>query len=337
MKGQAVRLLIAEDDYLVNEEIKRSLRGLRYEVVGEASDGKQAVAMACNLMPDVVIMDIKMPKMDGIEASRRIQLRNPMPIVFLTAYESDDLLARAADAGGAAYLVKPPKSVEIDRAITIAMARHDDLMQLRRLNDRLRETEVRLTNIFNTSIPICITDASYRIVMSNSAYKALFVGEERKDVAVRCYDSRPGPTCKTDNCPMKRILRGEKEVVCEPTKLHPAGGMQYFIVTARAFINGNGEIEGIVECFQDITDRKQTEMERDRLLEELQTALKKVKLLSGILPICASCKKIRDDKGSWKQMEGYIKEHSEAEFSHSFCPECAARLYPGMTDAEGRG
>jgi response regulator RpfG family c-di-GMP phosphodiesterase len=76
-------------------------------------------------------------------------------------------------------------------------------------------------------------------------------------------------------------------------------------------------------------ERKKMENEKEKLLQELRAALAKVKLLSGFLPICASCKKIRDDKGYWQQIEGYISEHSEAEFSHGLCNECAKRLYPG--------
>ena len=68
---------------------------------------------------------------------------------------------------------------------------------------------------------------------------------------------------------------------------------------------------------------------------ELHTALDEVKVLSGFLPICASCKQIRDDKGYWTQIESYIREHSEAEFSHSICPECAKKLYPDIVDENG--
>jgi CheY-like chemotaxis protein len=75
-------------------------------------------------------------------------------------------------------------------------------------------------------------------------------------------------------------------------------------------------------------ERKKMENEKEKLMQELREALAKVKLLSGFLPICASCKKIRDDKGYWQQIEGYISEHSEAEFSHGLCSECAKRLYP---------
>jgi len=73
---------------------------------------------------------------------------------------------------------------------------------------------------------------------------------------------------------------------------------------------------------------KQTDEEKSKVIKELQTALERVKTLSGMLPICASCKKIRDDRGYWNQIEAYIAKHSEAEFSHGICPECARKLYP---------
>jgi DNA repair exonuclease SbcCD ATPase subunit len=79
---------------------------------------------------------------------------------------------------------------------------------------------------------------------------------------------------------------------------------------------------------QEITERKHAEEERETLILELRDALSKIKTLSGMLPICSSCKKIRDDKGYWNQIESYIKSHSEAEFSHSICPECAKNIYP---------
>jgi PAS domain S-box-containing protein len=78
----------------------------------------------------------------------------------------------------------------------------------------------------------------------------------------------------------------------------------------------------------DISRRKRIEAEREELIGELQAALEKVKQLSGLLPICASCKNIRDDNGYWNQIESYIRDHSEADFSHGLCPECAKRLYP---------
>ncbi|MFH0823678.1 MAG: response regulator, partial [Pseudomonadota bacterium] len=84
------------------------------------------------------------------------------------------------------------------------------------------------------------------------------------------------------------------------------------------------------QLHREIQERKRAEEEKERLIGRLQGALAEVKRLSGLLPICASCKKIRDDKGYWRQIEAYIRDHSEADFSHSICPECAKRLYPEL-------
>ena len=136
-----------------------------------------------------------MPKSDGIQAARKIQDCCPTPIVIITAFESPDTLINAGAAGVSAFLTKPPNQDDIERAIVIAMARHADLMEMRRLN------------------------------------------------------------------------------------------------------------------------------------KELEQALEEVKTLQGILPICVNCKKIRNDTGYWQQIEAYISDHSDAEFSHSICADCAKKLY----------
>jgi PAS domain S-box-containing protein len=93
-------------------------------------------------------------------------------------------------------------------------------------------------------------------------------------------------------------------------------------------IKVGGAITGRFVIFDDITERKQAEEALQQERDKLQDALDKVKTLSGLLPICSNCKKIRDDKGYWNQIESYIAKHSEADFTHSICPECAKKLYP---------
>jgi PAS domain S-box-containing protein len=87
----------------------------------------------------------------------------------------------------------------------------------------------------------------------------------------------------------------------------------------------------ILSSVSDITERRRSEEERERLLQEREKTLSEVKVLSGLLPICASCKKIRDDSGYWNQIEGYLLTHSQAEFSHGLCPDCMEKIYPGMS------
>jgi AmiR/NasT family two-component response regulator len=196
-----VKVLIAEDNFLVGEMIQGVAEDAGCVVVGRATDGRQAVEMTTELHPDVVLMDIKMPDLDGIEAAEIIQIRCPTPVVILTAYDTPEMVKAAGAAGVGAFLAKPPKARELGQAIVIAKARFGDLLSLRRTNDALQ-----------------------------------------------------------------------------------------------------------------------------RRTKELEEALAKIKTLRGLIPICASCKKIRSDKGFWQQLEDYLTEHSEADFTHGICPECLEQM-----------
>ncbi len=136
-KNADVRVLIAEDDYLVTVMIRKLLQESGYTVIGQAADGLEAVEMTRLLQPDVVVMDIRMPGINGIEAARRIWAECPTPVVILTAYETPDLVQSATEAGVGAYLVKLPTSGELDRAVNVAIARFQDIMNVRRLNEEL--------------------------------------------------------------------------------------------------------------------------------------------------------------------------------------------------------
>ncbi len=196
-----VKTLIAEDNFLVGEMIQGVAEDAGCIVVGRATDGRQAVEMTTQLHPDIVLMHIKMPELDGIEAAEIIQDRCPTPVVILTAYDTPEMLKEASAVGVGAFLAKPPKVRELSQAIVIARARFSDLLKLRRTNDALH-----------------------------------------------------------------------------------------------------------------------------RRTRELEEAMAKIKTLRGLVPICASCKKIRSDQGYWQQLEGYLTEHSEADFTHGLCPECLKEI-----------
>jgi signal transduction histidine kinase len=137
-------VLIAEDEFLISQEIKRLITHLGHTVVGIANNGERAIEKVNELRPDVVIMDITMPKITGIEAAKRIQETRPCPIVILTAHESKDFVEEASAAGVGAYLTKPPKPEELDRAMSIAIARHTDLMKMRELITELEAKQYQL-------------------------------------------------------------------------------------------------------------------------------------------------------------------------------------------------
>ncbi|MGD0592024.1 MAG: PAS domain-containing protein, partial [Bacteroidota bacterium] len=106
-------------------------------------------------------------------------------------------------------------------------------------------------------------------------------------------------------------------------------GQKLWLLTTKVPLRDEeGQTIGLVGVGRNITERKKAEAEREKLITQLQDALADVKLLSGLVPICANCKKIRDDQGYWTQIESYIQDRSDAKFSHSICPDCAKKLYP---------
>jgi AmiR/NasT family two-component response regulator len=134
-----MRILVAEDETIIRLDLKDLLERAGFEVVAEAKDGEEAVALARSEQPDLALMDVKMPRLDGIEAARRILDERPIPIVMLTAYGQQELVARAAEAGVFGYLVKPFREQDLLPAIHTARARHEELQALREEAESLQE------------------------------------------------------------------------------------------------------------------------------------------------------------------------------------------------------
>lgn len=127
---------------------------------------------------------------------------------------------------------------------------------------------------------------------------------------------------------IKELFDFGKPVRIESKRLTKEGLLLDVHISAALTKDSDGKSTGMVVNLTDITERKKLEEEQEKLVHELQNALAKVKILSGLLPICAHCKNIRDDKGYWNKIESYIHQRSEAEFSHGICPECAKKFYP---------
>ena len=133
------RILIAEDETLIRLDLRQLLESAGFDVCAEARDGEEAVELARSEEPDLAVLDVKMPRVDGIEAARRILDERPIPIVMVTAYGEQELVARAVEAGVFGYLVKPFRETDLLPAIATARARHDELRALREEADSLAE------------------------------------------------------------------------------------------------------------------------------------------------------------------------------------------------------
>jgi len=122
---------VAEDETIIRLDLRDLLERAGFDVCAEAKDGEEAVQLARSEQPDLAVLDVKMPKLDGIEAARRILDERPIPIVILTAYGQDELVSRAVEAGVFGYLVKPFREQDLLPAIAAARARHEELQALR--------------------------------------------------------------------------------------------------------------------------------------------------------------------------------------------------------------
>ena len=128
---------------------------------------------------------------------------------------------------------------------------------------------------------------------------------------------------------VKRVFAEGKSEEIEVRVPLPSGDT-YYLTTVKPILDESGAVETVICTSKNITKRKLAEMALKKERDKLVKALKEIKTLSGLLPICAKCNKIRDDKGYWNQIEGYIQQHSDAQFSHAICPVCAKELYPDL-------
>ncbi|MBW1741731.1 MAG: PAS domain-containing protein [Deltaproteobacteria bacterium] len=197
-----------------------------------------------------------------------------------------------------------------------------------RAEGALRESEERLKTILETiQAGIVVIDPETHIIVGVNAAAGEMIGAPREQILSSMCHKYICPAEK-GQCPITDLGQNFDNVEWE---LLTASGKRVPILKTVVSVILSGR-EHLLESFVDIAKRKQAEKERERLIGELQEALAKVKTLSGLLPICASCKRIRDDQGYWQQIEAYIGDHSEAQFSHGVCPECAKKLYPEVFD-----
>src|SRR5919202_2447863 len=142
-----MRILVAEDETIIRIDLRNLLERAGFEVCAEARDGVEAVELARSAQPDLAVLDVKMPRLDGIEAARRILDERPIPIVMLTAFGQEELVQRAAEAGVFGYLVKPFREQDLLPAIHTARARHEELAALREEAETLAEARAARKSI----------------------------------------------------------------------------------------------------------------------------------------------------------------------------------------------
>jgi len=305
-------ILIVDDDPNLRKTLNDILRAKGYETI-VAGTGAEAVAALESGDISLALIDLMLPDMPGLEVMARLKAISPMTeVIILTGYASIDTASEATSQEAFSYMVKP-----YNMDVLLLNIRHGVERQ------KTREEILRLASFprLNPS-PVIELDSTGEISFLNPAAKKMF---PRLDIMGQ---SHP-------------LLHGSFEVI---TALRQ-GKKQEEAITERVI--GEATYELHISYVQDVkrfriyvvdtTERKHAEEELqqyaadlERKNTELKDALAKVRQLSGMLPICASCKKIRDDKGYWSGIESYVSEHTEAVFSHGLCPECEKKAYEDL-------
>ena len=290
--------------------------------VETAFDGRTALETAGQVIPDLILSDVAMPVMDGIELCRAVRndekLRS-VPIMLVTAFLTDaKSMAEGLGAGADDYLEAP---YEPQRLVA----------KVARLIERKRAEEplARLASIVENCEDAIIGKTLEGTITSwNFGAQRMYGYRAEEMIGQPIYRIVPTDRREELGGILNGISRGARVNQLQTKRVRKDGQVVDVLVTISPIRDASGRVVGASAIARDITERLRGEAERERLIRELQTALTEVKTLRGILPICMHCKKIRDDEGAWRQLEVYIREHTNADFSHGMCEPCAKQMYP---------
>jgi PAS domain S-box-containing protein len=272
---------------------------------------------------DLVITDYELRWDNGLKLLQQLRAEFPnVPVIMFTGTGNEEVAVDAMKAGVCDYILKTPKHFErlraaVRRAIEGAVR-----------EDKLQAAEARYKALFDT-VPVGLfrSTPGGEILDANAAFLEM-AGIHKSSNLPRLNFANLHPD-KADFSSWRDKLERDGAVTCVESRFRGNDGKALWVeIHAKALRDPETReiyYEGSVE---DISERKSVELEREKLIEELRQALSRVRSLAGLLPICSSCKKIRDAGGQWNILESYIERHSHAHFTHSFCPECAQRLYP---------
>lgn len=315
------KILIVEDERIIAEDIKRTLINYGYEVLAITSSGKEAIEKAKELDPDLILMDIILKgDMSGIETVNKINQDIDIPVIFLTAIADESTIQSAKKVLPQAYIVKPFENEELHAAIEIAIVKHEAKI-------KLEESKAKFESIFmGNPEPSVYLDNDLHIISINPQFRRYF-GYNLDEVKGKHIDDIIVHKEKLEEA-RELNLKMTKDQVYHDTLRKRKNGTLVPVSISAAPIIINNKICGSFVIYKDITKRKKAETEREKVITELKQALKKVKTLSGLIPICSHCKKVRDDSGYWQKVEEYLSQHSDVDFSHGICPDCLKKYYP---------
>ncbi|HSR36545.1 MAG TPA: PAS domain S-box protein, partial [Desulfurivibrionaceae bacterium] len=249
-------------------------------------------------------------------------------MLLLQQWQASGVIRALVDGLLLALLATPLLYLFINRPLL------QHLAERRKAEEALRESQERFHDLFeNTSDLIQSIDPAGRFLYVNPAWRKTLGYDEEEVQRLNIFDILAPEESAHCQAAFGEVMAGKPLDTIETVFLAKDGRKVFVEGNASAKLK-DGKPAYTRAIFHDITARKQAEAEMTQLVGELQRSLAEVKTLSGLLPICSWCKKIRDDKGYWNQLESYISEHSGVDFSHGVCPECMRKHYPDLMGDE---
>lgn len=329
MVEKKLRILLVDDDDIDREAIQRYLLKINFSCTIQTAESKAgALELLEKNSYDIVLLDFNLGDGTGLEI---MPYTGDMPVIFITGSGSEDIAVKAMNQGAYDYLIKdlarnyvkvlPSTLLNVlkrKRAEAASQAAQEELDSI------LRTVPDIIYRLNNDSIITFISDSvrKYGYQPEDIIGKSVFdmVHPEDKEKSVYKINERRGGDRSTKSFEVRLLTKNQVSIPFEIFSVSAEGLYQSDRVGSNTFLGTQG-------IARDISKRKKAEIEREELISELQEAVENIRTLNGLLPICANCKKIRDDKGYWNQIEGYIQKHSEAKFSHGICPECSDQFY----------
>jgi len=266
-----------------------------------------------------------MPGFGAIAALKILRAKGlDLPFITVSGTYGEELAVEMMKAGANDYIVKDKLTrlvPAIERELKVAEERREK-----------KKTEMAMQYL--ASIVEFTDDAVYGktlngVVVSWNAAAERIYGYSAEEMMGQSVSALfPADRSHEMTSILARVSRGEPIARHDTVRVRKGGSPVDVSVTVSPIRDRDGQVIGASSIARDITVRKRDEEERLRLIQELTETLAHIKVLKGLLPICASCKKIRDDRGYWQLVETYIQQRSEAEFTHGICPDCMKRLYP---------
>jgi PAS domain S-box-containing protein len=322
------KILVVEDEAVTALDLQTTLQRLGYDVPAVVTSGAAAVAAAAGVRPDLILMDITLEgAMSGIEAADEIRRVLAVPVVFLTANIESETMERALRTEPFGYIPKPYTPDALRGAIEVALRLGEDDRRRRRNEERLeRLLEYRRVLLDHLAVGVLFARNRTMAWINRSLWTAF--GYTREELLGRnvemLYQNRQGYE-RVGEEGYASLARGE--IYTAEVEMKKKDGSSIWCRLVGQATDPAYPEQASIWLVEDITGRKSADLEREHQLAEREAALAKVKLLQGFIPICATCKKIRDDQGFWQQLEVYIRDHSEAEFTHGICPECTKKFF----------